>query len=145
LGSNGELHNTNPHISVIKNPKLDTELRIFRGQNGYEIFVKHTGYNSNSVLSQQKIVIKYNHDTQLLEWTQPLINENFNYTIYIDKINLIKRQNYTLCDVAEVTKLSHYMETKVSKERNPNITLNFAKWGLDPKTFGEFDIIIIAE
>ena len=145
LGSNGELHNTNPQISVIKNPKLDTELRIYRGQNGYEIFVKHTGYSSNSVFSQQKIVIKYNHDTQLLDWTQPLINENFNYTIYIDKINLIKRQNYTLCDVAEVTKLSHYMETKVSKERNPNITLNFAKWGLDPKTFGEFDIIIIAE
>lgn len=91
MGSNGELHNTNPQISVIKNPKLDTELRIYRGQNGYEIFVKHTGYNSNSVFSQQKIVIKYNHDTQLLDWTQPLINENFNYTIYIDKINLIKK------------------------------------------------------
>ena len=80
-----------------------------------------------------------------MDWTQPLTNENFNYTIYIDKINVIKKQNYTLCDIAEVSKLSHNMETKVSNERNPNITLNFAKWGLDPKTYGEFDIIIIAD
>ena len=145
LGSNGELHNTSPKISSIKNPKLDTELKILKGQNGYEIFVKHTGYGSNSVLSQQKIVIKYNHDTHVLDWTQPLINENFNYTIYIDKINQIKKQNYTLCDIAEVSKLGHFMDTKVSKERNPNITLDFAKWEIDPKTFGEFDIIIIAE
>ena len=145
LGSNGELHNTSPKISSIKNPKLDTELKILKGQNGYEIFVKHTGYGSNSVLSQQKIVIKYNHDTHVLDWTQPLINENFNYTIYIDKINEIKKQNYTLCDIAEVSKLSHFMDTKVSKERNPNITLDFAKWEIDPKTYGEFDIIIIAE
>ena len=145
LGSNGELHNTSPKISSIKNPKLDTELKIFKGQNGYEIFVKHTGYGSNSVLSQQKIVIKYNHDTHVLDWTQPLINENFNYTIYIDKINQIKKQNYTLCDIAEVSKLGHHTDSKVSKERNPNITLDFAKWEIDPKTFGEFDIIIIAE
>jgi hypothetical protein len=145
LGSNGELHNTSPKISSIKNPKLDTELKILKGQNGYEIFVKHTGYGFNSVLSQQKIVIKYNHDTHVLDWTQPLINENFNYTIYIDKINVIKKQNYTLCDIAEVSKLGHHTDTKISKERNPNITLDFAKWEIDPKTYGEFDIIIIAE
>ena len=80
-----------------------------------------------------------------MDWTQPLINENFNYTIYIDKINQIKKQNYTLCDIAEVSKLGHHTDTKVSKERNPNITLDFAKWEIDPKTYGEFDIIIIAE
>jgi hypothetical protein len=140
LGSNGELNNNNPKINVIKNPKLDTELKFNKGKNGYEIFVKHSGYTSSTIYSQQKIVIKYNRETHVLEWTQPLLNENFNYTIYIDKINQIKKQNYTLCDVAEVTKLGHRMEVLVSKEKNPNITLN-----IDPATFGEFDIIIIAE
>jgi len=141
LGSNGELNNNNPKINVIKNPKLDTELKFNKGKNGYEIFVKHSGYTSSTIYSQQKIVIKYNRETHVLEWTQPLLNENFNYTIYIDKINQIKNKNYTLCDVAEeITKLTPYMEVLVSKEKNPNITLN-----IDPATFGEFDIIIIAE
>ena len=145
LGSGGELNNNQPKINIIENPKLDTELKISKGQNGYEIFVKHTGYSSKAFYSPKKIKIYYNRTDDLLNWTQPLNNENFNYSIYIDKINNIKKQNYTLCDIAEVTRLSHYMDTLVTNSKTPNITLDFSKWGLDKETFGEFDIIVIAE
>ena len=145
LGSGGELNNNQPKINIIENPKLDTELKISKGQNGYEIFVKHTGYSSKTFYSPKKIKIYYNRTDDLLNWTQPLNNENFNYSIYIDKINNIKKQNYTLCDIAEVTRLSHYMDTLVTNSKTPNITLDFSKWGLDKETFGEFDIIVIAE
>ena len=145
LGNGGELNNNQPKINIIENPKLDTELKISKGQNGYEIFVKHTGYSSKTFYSPKKIKIYYNRTDDLLNWTQPLNNENFNYSIYIDKINNIKKQNYTLCDIAEVTRLSHYMDTLVTNSKTPNITLDFSKWGLDKETFGEFDIIVIAE
>ena len=145
LGSAGELNNNQPKINVINNPKLDTELKISKGQNGYEIFVKHAGYASKMLYSPQKIKVNYNRNTNVLNWTQPLINENFNYSIYIDKINNIKKQNYTLCDIAEVTRLSHYMDTLVTNSKTPNIVLDFSKWDLNKDSFGEFDIIIIAE
>ena len=145
LGSGGELNNNQPKINIIENPKLDTELKISKGQNGYEIFVKHTGYSSKAYYSPKKIKIYYNRTNDVINWTQPLNNENFNYSIYIDKINNIKKQNYTLCDIAEVTRLSHYMDTLVTNSKTPNFTLNFSKWGLDKETFGEFDIIVIAE
>ena len=107
--------------------------------------MKHTGYNSKAFYSPKKIKIYYNRTDDVINWTQPLNNENFNYSIYIDKINNIKKQNYTLCDIAEVTRLSHYMDTLVTNSKTPNITLDFSKWGLDKETFGEFDIIVIAE
>ena len=144
LGSDGELNNNNVKITVLENTLLDTELKIYKGQNGNEIFVKHVGYNSRIYSSPRKITIGYNRETQVLNWTQPLINEKFNYTIYIDKIDQIKRQKYTLCSIAEVTKLAHHKENLVSDSRTPNKTLNFSDPDLGPD-FGEFDVVIIAE
>ena len=143
LGSDGELNNNSPKISAFANPKLDTELRIYKGQNGNEVFVKHSGYDKKSVLSQRKIEVEYNNQTRYLSWTQPLMNENFNYTLYFDKINNIKKQNYTLCHIAEVTRLSHNFISLVTNSRNPNITVDYSKIGL--KEDEQFDVIIVAE
>ena len=144
LGSDGQLNNNKVKISVFENPKLDSELKIFNGQNGYEIFVKHSGYTSKSFTSPQKIVIKYDRENKNLTWNPPLYNEKFEYHIYIDKIDIIKKQNYTLCDIAEVTKLGHHEEIVESDNTTLYRVLDFSHPDLGPD-YGEFDVIIVAE
>ena len=144
LGNDGQLNNNNVKITVLENPKLDTELRLYNGKNGDQIFVKHSGCAKSSRISPQKIVIKYDPKEHNLSWTSPLINEKFLYQIYIDKIGVIKKQNYTLCHIAEVSKLGHHKEEKTSDSRNPYKILNFSQPDLGPD-YGDFDIIIVAE
>ena len=144
LGSDGQLNNNKVKISVFENPKLDSELKIFNGQNGYEIFVKHSGHTSKSFTSPQKIVIKYDRENKNLTWNPPLYNEKFEYHIYIDKIDIIKKQNYTLCDIAEVTKLGHHEEIVESDNNTLYRVLDFSHPDLGPD-YGEFDVIIVAE
>ena len=144
LGSDGQLNNNKIKITVLENPLLDTELRLYNGKNGDEIFVKHSGYSSKSFAMPQKIVIKYNSTTQNITWTQPLLNENFTYHIYIDKIGVIKKQSYTLCHIAEVSKLGHHKEILTSNEKYPTKKIDFSQPDLGPD-YGEFDIIIVAE
>ena len=146
LGNDGQLNNNKLKITVLENPKLDTELRLYNGKNGDEIFVKHSGYDKYSRISPQKIVIKYDAKTHNLSWTSPLplINEKFLYQIYIDKINVIKKQNYTLCHIAEVSKLGHHKEEMISDSRNPSRIIDFSQPDLGPN-YGEFDILIVAE
>ena len=144
LGSDGQLNNNKVKISVFENPKLDIELKIFNGANGNEIFVKHSGYTSKTFTSPQKIEIKYDRQNKNLTWTPPLIKSKFEYHIYIDKIGVIKKQNYTLCHIAEVTKLGHHREIVVSDSITPYKELNFSQPDLGPD-YGEFDIIIVAE
>ena len=144
LGSDGQLNNNKVKISVFENPKLDSELKIFNGQNGYEIFVKHSGHTSKSFTSPQKIVIKYDRENKNLTWNPPLYNEKFEYHIYIDKIDIIKKQNYTLCDIAEVTKLGHHEEIVESDNKTLYRVLDFSHPDLGPD-YGEFDVIIVAE
>ena len=141
LGNDGQLNNNKLKITVLENPKLDTELRLYNGKNGDEIFVKHSGYDKYSRISPQKIVIKYDAKNHTLSWTSPLplINEKFLYQIYIDKIDVIKKQNYTLCHIAEVSKLGHHKEEMISDSRNPSRIID-----LGPN-YGEFDILIVAE
>ena len=144
LGNDGQLNNNNVKITVFENPLLDTELRLYKGQNGDEIFVKHAGHTSRTFISPQKIVIKYDSSKKLLTWNTPILNENFEYSIYIDKIGVIKKQAYTLCHIAEVTKLNHHKEIVTSNSKNPNLTINFDQEDLGPN-YGDFDVIIVAE
>ena len=143
LGKGGVLSNNQPKITVLENPKLDTEMKLSKGKNGIEIFVKHSGYNKSTTPSTQKIVIGYNNVSHILNWTQPIPREEFNYTIYFDKINLIKRQNFTICHIAEYSRLTQHSQYLVSNSKTPNVTVNFSKIGLNPKE--EFDVIIVAE
>jgi len=149
LGSDGQLNNNKIKITVLENPKLDTELRIFNGKNGNEVFVKHFGYDNAKHTkptppSPTTIAISYNYETHVLNWTQPLKKEKFEYQIYIDKIGVIRKQNYTLCHVAEVTKLGHHKELLTTDSETPNITIDFSQPDLGPD-YGDFDIIIVAE
>ena len=71
-------------------------------------------------------------------------NEEFKYTIYIDKLNNFKNKVFTLCNVTEISKLGHYSETIISSDNNPKYVIPFDKpeLGDDYKDFG---VIILAE
>ena len=79
----------------------------------------------------------------ILNWTQPIEDEEFQYTIYIDKLDNIKKQGYTLCSITEVTKLAHYSEVLTTNSNNPSIQIDFTKPEL--QGYDEFDVIIVAE
>ena len=147
LGKDGQLINNRVKITVIENPKLDTELRLFNGANGNEVFVKHFGYDAKKEpppISFRQIEISYNNETNNLSWTQPIKNQVFEYQIYIDKIGVIRKQNYTLCHIAEVTKLGHHKEFLKTDSETPFIKIDFSQPDLGPN-YGDFDIIIVAE
>ena len=140
LGYDGEIPaNSKFHFKSIENTKLDTELKLMADE-GVEVFVKHVGISEK----YQPVIIDidayYNNETRVFNWTQPIEGEEFKYTIYIDKLNYIRKQDYTLCDMTEISKLGHYSETLQTNSPNPNITVK--DYGPDYK---DMDLIIIAE
>jgi hypothetical protein len=144
LGIDGQIKDNKVKAESFENTKLDTELKFYNGKIGDEIFIKHSGYDYPSVLLIQKIVINYDRETKILSWTQPIIGEKFEYIIYIDKIGIIKKQQYSLCIIANVKKLPHYRKELITDSQTPNIKINIS----DPEfwpNFGEFDILIVAE
>ena len=144
LVNHSQLNGNNVKINIIENTKLDTELRILGGKEGYEIFVKHSGYMRHIYSSPRKIYVMYNSETQVLSWTQPLFFEKFKYYIYLDKIGAIREKNYTLCAIAKLDKLGHYQKILITDSNIPNITIDFSDSEFGPE-FGDFDVIIIAE
>ena len=93
LGYNGEIQaNTKNHFKSIENTKLDTELKM-RADDGVIVFVKHVGIFERYQPLVYDIQFNYDKDTKILNWTQPIENEEFKYTIFIDKLNNIKKEN----------------------------------------------------
>jgi hypothetical protein len=143
LGYNGEIGaNSKNNFITIENTKLDTELKL-NGDNGVEVFVKHVGTPEKKQIIVRDIKFDYNIDSHVLNWTQPIEDEEFQYTIYIDKLDNIKKQGYTLCSITEVTKLAHYSEVLTTNNNNRSIQIDFTKPEL--QGYDEFDVIIVAE
>ena len=142
LGYDGEIAANSKlvHYQSITNTKLDTELKLY-GNNGVPIFVKHVGIsNAYQPSSVNEIVVNFDNKTRLLNWTQPIEDEEFDYTIYIEQNGTLQNLGYTLCDIAEVTKLGHYSLKITTASRTPNITV--------PKLESKYDVfavIIVAE
>ena len=143
IGYNGIImSDTDYNYLSVPNSKLDTELKL-RSNKNVEVFVKHVGISEAYNTNINNIKFNYNSKSQLLNWTQPIDDEEFKYTIFIDKINNIKNKEYTLCSIVDTTKLGRYSEILRTNSRTPNITIDFSKPDLvDCK---EFDVIVLAE
>ena len=140
LGYNGEIQaNTKNQFISISNPLLDTELKI-SAEKGTNIFVKHVGIPKKHQPIVRDIQIWYDNTTHVLNWTQPIANEEFVYNIVIDKRYVIYNKEYTLCSLLEIQKLGYYTHSITSNSDNPNIIV--PDFGSD---FEIFDILIIAE
>ena len=140
LGFNGEIQaNTKYQFKSVDNTKLDTELKL-SADDGVEVFVKHVGISERYQPLVNDIEISYNKKSRLLSWNQPIENEEFQYTIYIDKKGVLYKLGYTLCDIVDVSKLGHFSEVITSDIKNPSLTVpNLGK------EYEEFDVIIIAQ
>ena len=143
LGYNGYIMaDTSFNYLSVPNSKLDTELKL-KGALNTEIFVKHVGIKTIYQPNIEKITFSYNSQTQQLKWTQPIKDQEFKYTIYVDKIDNIKNKGYTLCSIIDTSKLGRYSEILTTNSNAPYITLDFTKPDLvDCK---EFDVIVVAE
>jgi hypothetical protein len=140
LGFNGEVTpNSKYHFKSIDNTKLDTELKL-EGNNGVEVFVKHVGVSEIYQPIIKEINITYNNDTRELSWNQPIEDEEFKYTIYIDKKDTLTKLGYTLCSIVDVTKLAYFSEIVTSNDKN----LSFIVPELG-KDYIEFESLIVAE
>ena len=143
LGYNGYIMaDTNFNYLSIPNSKLDTELKL-KGKKGLEIFIKHVGLDKSYNPNIKSIKFKYNSKTHMLNWTQPIENEEFKYNLYIDKIDNIKNKGYTLCSIVDITKLGRYNEIIKTNSSTPYTILDFTKPELIE--FTDFDVIVIAE
>ena len=140
LGFNGEIQpNSKYQFISVDNTKLDTELKL-KGDNGVEVFVKYVGLSFRYQPLINDIMINYDYTTRILSWNQPINEEEFEYNIYIDKLNVLKNSEYTLCSVVDKSKLAYYHE--VIKSENNIIKFIVPNIG---KEYEEFDAIIIAE
>ena len=62
----------------------------------------------------------------------------------MDKIDIIKKHHYNLCDIAFIATLPHIKKVLITDSQTPKLNIDFSEPEFGPD-FGEFDIIIIAE
>ena len=145
LGTNGEIQaNTKNFFRSIDNTNLDTELVLnVTNRDKADIFVKYIGANVKYQPIVKDMTINFNIETKLLSFNAPIQGEELVYTIYIDKINYLVKQAYTLCSFVKMSKLAHYTQSLRSSEPIINITLDFEQEEL--KGYESFDVLILAE
>ena len=134
--------NTKNNFRNILNTKLDTEL-VLSNDNNIKVFVKHVGINSKYQPVVNDISINFDSDNNILSFSQPIENEEFKYTVYLDKKGNLEKQNYNLCSIAENTKLAHYTVSVNSKEKIASISLDFNSPELED--YKSFDAFVLAE
>ena len=140
LGFDGEIEqNSKFHYVSINNIKIDTELKLY-GDEGVKIYIKHTGIDEKYDPIISDIIINFDNNTRLLSWTQPIEDQEFIYTIYIDKIDTLKNKSYTLCDIVEISKIGPIFYKVTTDSKTPSIVLTDLG-----NEYKYFDVIIVAE
>ena len=130
--------NKHPYI-CFNNTNLDTELLITSDYPGINMFIKHTGIDEK--FDQYVKDIKISYKDNKLTFTQPIEDEEFNYTILIDKKGNLKKFGYTLCSFTKTEHLAHYTRSKISSEK-------IVSFKLDQKEldgYEDFDALILAK
>ena len=143
LGEKGEIHSDMKYTyKNIKNTKLDTELIINTDNEDVNMFIKHTGLNEDFHPNIKKISIEYKNNK--LIFNQPIINEEFKYTILLDKKDYIKNKQYTLCSFNQNQKMAYYTDYIISSNKEISYELDFEDNPL-LKGYEDFDVLILAE
>ena len=87
--------------------------------------------------------MSFNRSSSSITFNQPIANEEFKYTIYIDHKGNLKEKNFNLCSVVENSKLAHYTKIFNSSEATIIEAIDFNSEEL--KDYKEFDLMILAE
>ena len=144
LNVNGEIivGNKNYYINI-QNILLDTELILKTNEKkSPKIFVRHTGVDSEYRPVVNDIKINFDKKSNLT-FNQPIENDEFTYSIYLDKRGNLRKQGFTLCSFVEISKLAHYTQTIKSAEELVSVNLDFNSTIL--KGYETFDLLILAD
>ena len=130
------------NIFNIENTNLDTGLNLTT-DNTAKVFVRHIGLEEQYFPYWEDIKLSFDKENSTLSFKQPIEEEEFKYTVYIDHYDTLKNKSYTLCSIAENTKLAHYSTNITSSEVDIKIQIDF---NLDElKDYKEFDALVLAE
>ena len=144
LGYDNQINNSIKFITI-ENIEYDIEFKITKDKNGDEVFIKYSGVSLNTKRNAlpNAIKIKYDRDSKILSWVQPLQDQIFTYTIFFDKIDTMKSKYYTLCNTTSGSILGSIKKVITTDSREPNISIETD--APEVKNLGEFDVVIIAE
>ena len=143
LGEKGEIRSDMKYkYKNIKNIKLDTELIINTDNKDVNMFIKHTGLTEEFYPNIKKISIEYKNNK--LIFNQPIINEEFKYTLLLDIKNYIKNRKYTLCSFNQNQKMAYYTDYIISSNKEITYELDFENNPL-LKGYKNFEVLILAE
>ena len=140
--------NQKTYFSTIENTKLDTELNMTLEEVDVhdmetKVFVRHIGMNEEYYPYAEDITLSFDRTNNTVTFNQPIANEEFKYTIYVDHRGNLKEKNFNLCSVVENSKLAHYSKMITSSEAKVNEVIDFESEEL--KDYGDFDLMILAE
>ena len=133
--------NTKHYFINVPNIKLDTELAL-ETKTSAEVFIKHIGVNQKYQPVIKDIAIGYD-GSKKLNFTQPIDNEEFKYTVYLDKQGNLEKQDYTLCSFTQNSKFAYYSTSVTSKDKVVEVNLDFDSKAL--KGYEKFDVLVFAE
>ena len=144
LGYDNQINNSIKFITI-ENIEHDIEFKITKAKNGGEVFIKYSGISLKTKRNAfpNAIKIKYDRDSKILSWVQPIQDQIFTYTIFFDKIDTMKPQYYTLCNITSGSILGSIKKVITTDSREPNISIETD--APEVKNLGEFDVVIIAE
>ena len=142
LGEKGELrYGVKNYYKTFKNIKLDTKLIVNTEFKDVMMFIKYAGIDEEPRMEVLNLDITY--EDKYIRFNQPILDEDFKYTILIDKVNNLVKQAYTLCSFSQNSKLAPItfnIESSDSEIRYPFDTENS-----EYSEYKDFDVLILAE
>ena len=143
LGYNGAINSGMKYnYRSISNTKLDTELIIKTSNQDVNMFIRHTGIDNMLYPNVRNININYKD--KKLTFSQPVIDEEFKYTILLDKKLNIEKQHYTLCSFSQNKKMAYYTDSVTSSAQEVSYELDFEN-NSKLKGYEDFEVLILAE
>ena len=133
----------------INNTNLDTLLTFenlnWNEEDKIKIFVKHIGTNQKYTPVVNDFKVTFIKKDKIISFTQPILGEDLKYTVYIDKKDNFRKQEITLCTLAELSKIGHYSFSFESNKEQLNITQNINFNDPQLKGYENFDLFVLAQ
>ena len=105
--------------------------------------MRHSGIEDEYYPYVEDVVISYVQENKTITFKQPIAEEEFKYTVYIDHKGTFKSKNYNLCSFAENSKLAHFSKSVNSSDEDIVIEIDFDS--ADLQDYTDFDAMVLAE
>jgi len=137
-----DMIDNSPYFLSIQNTRLDTLLSLSTDKTA-KVFVRHSGIEDEYYPYVEDVVISYVKENKTITFKQPIAEEEFKYTVYIDHKGTFKSKNYNLCSFAENSKLAHFSKSVNSSDEDIVIEIDFDS--ADLQDYTDFDAMVLAE